>query len=825
MANIKFGSADTDDSGAANEKRRQSTVINMTGAGAGQADDSDGHLRRSAHNNSALTMPSVDVPAGLHDDFNWDSMSENGADEDPNDEGARKVTGFWRMHPLVRALCIMISGGIILIIPTVAVLASHKDLPFRSPVDPEIDNYQFKYNLQCVARSFALLAAVWVFGTLIYHLVDMIPDGALRIVRIFKGKRNIEKLKDRMQFFIAVKMYIKMILISATSLIAFVIMFPNASYRFIGRVENGKASWDQVLFQVNVLMLFACAIIGLEKLILKVIATRFHKSAYKERLEQQTYASWVLDHLNRAREANNTSEHNTPFMGSNAATFDSNVDAMASSKELLPQGGSKAAGDDDARMRGIADGYQPAPNTPPALGKANSGSSSFWRRNTFTGSRPKHQKAPSVSFASKLWNIKDRALDGGVDMNSNQYAARLARKLFSALNNDRDYLVVDDFLPFFEKEEEAIKAFEMFDKDNNGDISKREMRDRVLTIYKERRALISALSDMSQVVGKLDMFLTVFALLVIVILALLIFGLDPLKSLATMGTLFIGWSFVFGNTFKTVFECIVFLFQIHSYDVGDTVIIATESLTVHKIRLLSTVFYKTDGTYTVYPNNVLATMKIQNLRRSAPQSESIIIGIDFNTPSEKIYALRDRMNEYVDENPRDFSGPIGFNVDLLENTNRIQISVGLNYKNNWQDGGTHYRIKTAFAFALRHAIKDLGLRYALPLQPVTMVSSPPGYDELNAPEPGGNGDGLLGANAARPRTGAAGSDDEDDLFGGSYYANNGRNQPYRRNNSSAYGPGNSGADGGGGGNRGGNADSSANPAAAIAATAAIAGSL
>ncbi|KAJ2223729.1 hypothetical protein H4R99_004851 [Coemansia sp. RSA 1722] len=816
MANIKFGSTDTDGS-AVDEKRRQSTVIQMTSAGAGQpGDNENGQLRRSVYNNSStLTMPSVDVPSNMHDDFNWDNTSEDGGSEDPNDEGARKVTGFWRMHPLVRAFCIMVSGGIILIIPTVAVLASHRDLPFRNPVDPSVDDYQFKYNLQCVARSFALLAAVWVFGTLLYHMVDMIPDAALRIVRIFKGKRNIEKLKDRMQFFIAVKMYIKMILISATSLVAFVVMFPNASYRFIGRVENGKASWDQVLFQVNILMLFACAIIGLEKLILKVIATRFHKSAYKERLEQQTYASWVLDHLNRAREASNVnSEHNTPYMGSNAGTFDtSNMDAMASSKELLQD----THGD---TMRNVADNHPP--NTPPALGKANSGSSSFWRRNTFTGSRPKHQKAPSVSFASKLWTIKDRALDGGVDMNSNQYAARLARKLFSALNNDRDYLVVDDFLPFFEKEEDAIKAFEMFDKDNNGDISKREMRDRVLMIYKERRSLLSALSDMSQVVGKLDMFLTVFALLVIVIIALLVFGLDPLKSLATMGTLFIGWSFVFGNTFKTVFECIVFLFQIHSYDVGDTVIIATESLTVHKIRLLSTVFFKTDGTYTVYPNNVLATMKIQNLRRSSPQSESIVIGIDFNTPSEKIYALRDRMNEFVDENPRDYSGPIGYNIDLLENTNRIQISVGINYKNNWQDGGRHYSIKTQFAFALRHAIKDLGLRYALPLQPVTMVQPPPGYDELN---PHGSGSHDQPGNAAsRPRTGAAGSDDEDDLFGSSYYGNS----QSRRPANNAYVPGHSATDtgAGGGGYRGGNTDAPAgNPAAAMAATAAIAGVL
>ncbi|KAJ1998231.1 hypothetical protein GGI04_005091 [Coemansia thaxteri] len=413
---------------------------------------------------------------------------------------------------------------------------------------------------------------------------------------------------------------------------------------------------------------------------------------------------------------------------SNVGTFSHDADATSSRKELLAST-SGNVGFAEA-LSGDETGAPAKLGSPPALGKSHSGSSSLWR-NTFSGTRsPKQQqKKPSKGIATRLWNIKDRALEGGIDMNSSQYAIRLARKLFSALHNDRDYLVVDDFLPFFDKEEDAIKAFEFFDKDQNGDISKREMRDRVMLIYKERRSLLSALSDMSQIVGKLDMFLTAFAIVVILIIALLVFGLDALKSLATMGTLFIGWSFVFGGTFKTIFECIIYLFQVHPYDVGDTVVVATESLTVCKIRLLSTVFFKTDGTYTIYPNSQLATMKIQNLRRSKPQSESIIVGFDFGTPSDKLYALRDRMNEYANENPRDLISPVGFNVELLENSNRIQIGVGINYKSNWQDGGRRYAIKTKFAFALRQAIHDLGLRYALPLQPVTMVSPPPGYDE------------------------------------------------------------------------------------------------
>ncbi|KAJ1856738.1 hypothetical protein GGH12_000417 [Coemansia sp. RSA 1822] len=705
MPNIKF---------TGDDEKRSSAIINMPSAGAGN-ERLDSHMSRSGYSSSTLAMPMPDIPSAMQDDFNWDQASDGGDDSDDKDEGAKEVRGFWRLHPLLRSLLIMLGGGIILVIPVIAVMASHPDLPFRSSIDSNSDTHQRDYNLQCVARSFALLAAIWVSGVLIYHLVDLIPDGVIRVWRVFKGKRGLEKLKDRLQLFVAIKLYIKLVVNSATSLVCFVIMFPSASYRLTGALEKGNSSWDQVLFQINVLIFFACVIFALEKLALKITATRFHRSAYKERIDQQTYASWVLDHLNRARDGH-TSGKNTPYMEASTATFPGD-DAITSRKDLLPKAG--PYGDDTSRS--ISD-----LNTPPALKEQRT--SSFWR-NTFSSSRPKHGKKPSKSFVSRLWNIRDMAMDGGIDMNSNQYASRLARKLFDALHGDRDYLIVDDFLPFFEKEEDAIKAFEFFDKDNNGDISKREMRDRVILIYKERRQLLAALSDMSQVVGKLDLVLMGFALVAIIIIALMVFGLDALKSLATLGTLLLGWSFVFGGSMKNVLDCIIFLFQVHPYDVGDTVVIATESLTVYKLRLLSTVFFKTDGTYTIYPNVQLASMKIQNLRRSNPQSESIPVAFDFNTPTSKIYALHDRMNAFAEENSRDFVAPVGFNVDLLENSNRIQISVGINYKNNWQDGGKRFDAKTRFAFALRQAITDLGLRYAMPLQPVAMVAPPPGYDD------------------------------------------------------------------------------------------------
>ncbi|KAJ1739707.1 hypothetical protein LPJ78_001712 [Coemansia sp. RSA 989] len=734
MPNIKFTNDD---------ERRNSAIINMPSAGTGN--EKPTNMRRSEYSSSTLAAPMPDIPMNMQDDFNWDEYTEDGEDSKEKDEGSREVRGFWRLHPLLRSLCIMLGGGIVLIIPVIGVMASHPDLPFRDALDENAPNHQNDYNLQCVARSFALLTAIWVSGVFIYHLVDLIPDGVMRVWRLFKGKRGLEKLKDRLQLFVAIKLYIKLIVNSATSLVCFVIMFPAASYRFTGKLEDGNSSWDQVLFQINVVIFFACIIIAVEKLILKITATRFHRSAYKDRIAQQTYASWVLDHLNRSRE--DDSARNTPYMESNISTFSSAGNEAGESRKDLLNSPAGPYGDSDEKGRGISE-----LNTPPPLKERSS--SSFWRRSTFSSSRPKHGKKPSKSFASRLWNIRDMAMDGGIDMNSNQYASRLARKLFTALHGDRDYLVVDDFLPYFEKEEDAIKAFEFFDKDNNGDISKREMRDRVILIYKERRQLLAALGDMSQVVGKLDMLLTVFALIVVIIIALMVFGLDALKSLATLGTLILGWSFVFGGSMKNLLECVIFLFQVHPYDVGDMVMIGTDTLTVHKLRLLSTIFFKTDGTYTIYPNAQLATMKIQNLHRSKPQSESITIAFDYTTPSHKIYELRDRMNAYVEDNPRELIAPVGFSINELENSNRISINVGINYKDSWQEWGKRFDTKTNFAFALRDAMNELGMTYAMPLQPVSMVPQPPSYEASNSrPASGPNGEEHRQ------------SDDDDDIFG------------------------------------------------------------
>jgi hypothetical protein len=201
-----------------------------------------------------------------------------------------------------------------------------------------------------------------------------------------------------------------------------------------------------------------------------------------------------------------------------------------------------------------------------------------------------HQLTDALHAATN----KDGRLYKGRTVGSQQSARRLARKLFINLGHHRDTLVADDFLPYFKTDAEAREAFGFFDADKNGDISKSEMRDAVQRIYRERRALATSLRDMGSAVSKLDGVLLGLVLIIVVFIWLLIFNRSStLANIVPLSTFVVGecaapaaacscllltprgpgFSFVFGNSAKTIFESMIFIFATHPYDVGDLVCI------------------------------------------------------------------------------------------------------------------------------------------------------------------------------------------------------------------------------------------------------------
>lgn len=87
--------------------------------------------------------------------------------------------------------------------------------------------------------------------------------------------------------------------------------------------------------------------------------------------------------------------------------------------------------------------------------------------------------------------------------------------------------------------------------------------------FRERRALALTLNDTKTAVNKLHRMVNIIIGIAIVVIWLLILGIATSKFLLFVSSQLVLVAFIFGNTCKTAFEAIVFLFVMHPFDVGD----------------------------------------------------------------------------------------------------------------------------------------------------------------------------------------------------------------------------------------------------------------
>lgn len=162
-------------------------------------------------------------------------------------------------------------------------------------------------------------------------------------------------------------------------------------------------------------------------------------------------------------------------------------------------------------------------------------------------------------------NIKGKSDDdlGGLVWNvtSAHEAKRLARAIYMAFRKrNRNYLQPSDFLPAFKDEEEAKAAFRVFDTDNNGDISRAEIKTTLIKVYKERRFLSRSMRDIGVALRTLDNILLFFALVILLFISLSVFDVSVGDSLTSLYSIGIAASFIFKNSASSAFDAIMFLF-------------------------------------------------------------------------------------------------------------------------------------------------------------------------------------------------------------------------------------------------------------------------
>lgn len=105
-------------------------------------------------------------------------------------------------------------------------------------------------------------------------------------------------------------------------------------------------------------------------------------------------------------------------------------------------------------------------------------------------------------------------------------------------------------------------------------------------VYKDRRALAHALTDTKTAVKQLNKLITGILIIIIMVIWLLLTGIATTKVLVVMSSQLVVAVFMFGNTCKTIFEAIIFVFVMHPFDVGDRCVIDGIQVTFLKLLVL-----------------------------------------------------------------------------------------------------------------------------------------------------------------------------------------------------------------------------------------------
>ncbi|KAI9259072.1 hypothetical protein BY458DRAFT_541266 [Sporodiniella umbellata] len=609
-------------------------------------------------------------------------------------QAAMKTPCCWHyLSPLLKRIIIAFLGSCLFIVVAVVIYFT---LP--SPTKEEQQNPDFKNvrsNVQCWMYWAAFM---WHIFWVTTFALDSVPAIVSLWIKIFRGRRS-EKAKSYMEYYLSLKNFLCLVLLSAWNIGSWVFLinspFPSIKLH----------PYSAVITKVFGCLLAAAGLFSIQKTVIQIIAIRFHRSAFKDRLAENKKSLKILDTLSKSE------KKHRPYSGP----------ALNNRHQFLRNRKSQAApgeGEEPRRPVTLNDRSIQHPSSFNVIKKNLS--------NMILSDKPTS-------------DVSGRMEKNKLDINSDDYAKKVAKKLYHALAHHEEdtkiKLEIHHFIPYFKEPGEAKEAFDVFDRDGNGNLTRREFRDTVVQIYRDRKGLAQAIRDTSQALGKIDTTLLMLTVLVTTLISLSIFRVDFWSALIPFGTLLAAGTFIFGSSCQALFQGIVFQFVTHPYDSGDLVQVDGTYMFVENIGILGTVFVGADGTKMYAPTTVLQTKIIANVRRSGSMGETVTFNIDFRTQNETILLLREKLSDWVHAQSRDFASGFDLRIAQILDMNQIILNAWLPHKGNWVELGKRHQRKTQFMLALKSTLTELNIHYELPAQRITSTTSQNAFNTiLNKPQ-------------------------------------------------------------------------------------------
>lgn len=277
----------------------------------------------------------------------------------------------------------------------------------------------------------------------------------------------------------------------------------------------------------------------------------------------------------------------------------------------------------------------------------------------------------------------------------------------------RKYIEEEDLLRFLKKEE-VDNVLVMFEgAAGTGKIKRSALKNWLVNVYIERKSLAHSLNDTKTAIEELNRLASGVVLIVDLIVLLLFMGLLTTQVLLFIASQLLLVAFMFGNTAKTVFEAIIFVFVMHPFDVGDRCVVDGVQMIVEEMNILTTIFLRYDNEKICYPNSVLATKPISNFYRSPEMSDSVEFAVDLSTSVEQIGALKAKIKEYLESKPNHWRPGHSILVKEIEDVNKMKMGLYVTHTINFQNYGDKSSRRSDLVLELKKSFEALGIKYHL----------------------------------------------------------------------------------------------------------------
>jgi hypothetical protein len=461
----------------------------------------------------------------------------------------------YHLPPWAQFILYSFFGSAILLSPLILIVCLEPRIDFLdpNPSNPAISRWVKPY----VARWSLFLTLCWISELIIWRLIGILPNIITSLVLFFTNKSN-EKSQTIAEFIVATRFWatwaVWMVVVQALYTTFFQGNVPQGILPTDGSVTNQYSLLGSI---ITTTMVFSI-VVFIQKFFMHSIAVNFHRSAYASRIDRSKKHFKYMDKMRKSikRFAIIIAPPGDPMDNAITNAYIRAKKTFGNLQQALPFGeeskdrttASPEKGQFKIEVEPMKDGK--AAKTDEKL--SNSPKHKSWK-SFFPSSRKRLSIKTSINFAGDVANFRQ--------------AKKLAKQLFESMKRaDKEELYLEDFENYLEKSE-AKEAYEIFDADHNGSVTRQELKKGILEIYRERRAIFSSLQGFSQSFSKLENVFWCISGIITCLIVLPFWGIS-LTAILPLTSVFVALGIIVGGALRTMFDCIIFLFAYHPYDAG-----------------------------------------------------------------------------------------------------------------------------------------------------------------------------------------------------------------------------------------------------------------